>query len=291
VTLRAADGGELPGWAPGSHIDLVLPNNVMRQYSLCGDPRDTSTYRIGVLLERDGRGGSVYVHDELREGDRVEIRGPRNHFELEPAQRYRFVAGGVGITPILPMVADAHRRGADWELLYLARSEEEVAFRTELEQYPAERVRIQVTTGGRPTLDEIVGEPGSAVYACGPARLLDALEEHAATREPGSLHVERFEPDLEQLAAPTEGFQVVLTESALTLDVAPDRSILDVVEEAGIAWPYSCREGTCGTCETRIVAGAADHRDAILSPAEKDSNEYMMICVSRAAGPRLELEI
>lgn len=293
VTLELQDvnGELLPAWEPGAHIDLVLPNGLLRQYSLCGDNDDRSRYRVAVLREVEGKGGSAYVHDELQAGDRVEVRGPRNHFMLEPAERYRFIAGGIGITPILPMVAEAERRGASWDLIYLGRSEDRMAFLDELAAFPSERVQILLTVDRRPPIEEVLGPPGPAIYACGPSRLLDAIEEASEGLPAGTVHLEHFEPDREALAAPTSGFRIVLTDSGKEFEVPPDKSILDMVEAAGIDWPYSCREGTCGTCETRIVAGEADHRDAVLSSAEKAENEYMMICVSRAAGPLLELEI
>jgi len=292
VELRAHDGAELPAWEPGSHIDLVLPTGEVRQYSLCGPREDRGHYRVAVLREPDGSGGSAYVHDRLAVGDRVEVRGPRNNFRLEEAPAYRFVAGGIGITAILPMVAEAHRRGAEWSLVYLGRGAERLAFLDELAAYPADRVRIVPTTrDGRPSIASVTGpaSPDALLYACGPSGLLADLAGSAWPED--ALRFERFEPDAAALAAPREAFTVRLTQADLTLDVPADRSILDVVEGAGIAWPYSCREGTCGTCETRIVAGLADHRDAILTPAERKRNDYMMICVSRAASPTLDIEV
>ena len=293
VELRLADGGELPDWAPGAHIDLVLPGGLVRQYSLCGTREDRGAYRVAVLREPQGSGGSAAVHDLLRAGDRLEVRGPRNNFELEEAAAYRFVAGGIGITAILPMVRDAQRRGAEWSLLYLGRDLERLAFRDELAALPADRVQVVATArDGRPSIAEVAGPAtaGALLYACGPAALLRALTEDAGWPE-DAVRVERFEPDRAALAAPRAAFEVRLTGAGRVLEVPAERSILDVVEEAGIAWPYSCREGTCGSCEARIVAGVADHRDAILTPAERRRNDYLMICVSRATSPVLELEI
>lgn len=292
VRLRTHDDSDLPAWTPGSHVDLVLPHGETRQYSLCGDVDDRQSYRLAVLREPAGTGGSSYVHDRLVVGDRVEVRGPRNNFALEDAPAYRFVAGGIGITAILPMVREAQRRGVEWSLLYLGRGLERLAFRDELAALPAERVRVVGTSrGGRPSVDEVVGDAvaGALLYACGPARLLGALATSGWPED--DIRLERFEPDAAALAAPREAFDVRLATTGRTLRVPPEKSILDVVEEAGVAWPYSCREGTCGTCETRIVAGLADHRDAILTPAERKRNDYLMICVSRAASPSLDLEI
>jgi cytochrome P450/ferredoxin-NADP reductase len=291
LELRARDGSALPEWSPGAHVDLVLPGGLIRQYSLCGDRADLSTYRIAVLREEQGTGGSAFVHDRLTMAERVSVRGPRNNFALREAPRYLFVAGGIGITAMLPMVREADERGVEWSLVYLGRSRKRMAFLDELSGLPAERVRIVASEEeGRVPVAEILagaGE-GTQVYACGPGGLLTDL---VSAWPEDDVHVERFEPDAAALSAPTEAFSVRLTGVGRTLDVPAAKSILDVVEEAGIAWPYSCREGTCGTCETRIVAGSADHRDAVLTPAERRRNEYMMICVSRAASPELSLEI
>lgn len=293
LELRRRDGGDLPAWEPGSHVDLLLPGGLVRQYSLCGAAEDRSSYRVAVLREPEGSGGSVLVHDRIAVGSRLEVRGPRNNFELEEAPVYRFVAGGIGITAILPMVQEVERRGADWSLVVLVRDPDRLAFRDEIAALPADRVRVITTAdGGRPPIAELAGpvSPGAQLYACGPAPLLRALADDGGWPE-DALRVERFEPDEAALAAPREAFRVVLTRASRDLVVPADRSILDVVEDAGIAWPYSCREGTCGSCEARIVAGRADHRDAVLTPAERRSDEYLMICVSRAATPTLELEI
>jgi ferredoxin-NADP reductase len=291
LDLRARDGSTLPEWEPGSHIDLVLPGGLIRQYSLCGDRDDRGTYRIAVLREEQGTGGSAFVHDRLTMAEKVSIRGPRNNFALREAPSYLFVAGGIGITAMLPMVRDAERRGADWSLVYLGRDRDRMAFLDELSSLPAERVRVVASeTEGRLSVADILAgaREGTQVYACGPGGLLTEL---VASWPEDDVHVERFEPDAAALSAPTEAFTVRLTGAGKTLDVPAEKSILDVVEDAGISWPYSCREGTCGTCETRIVAGSADHRDAVLTPAERRRNEYMMICVSRAASPDLSLEI
>jgi cytochrome P450/ferredoxin-NADP reductase len=291
IDLRSRDGSPLPMWEPGSHIDLCLPGGITRQYSLCGDRDDRNTYRIAVLREPAGTGGSAFVHDRLTMSERVSIRGPRNKFTLETAPHYLFVAAGIGITAILPMVRDAERAGADWSLVYLGRSRERMAFLDELSSLPAERVRLVISgEEGHLPIEMLLTErrEDTQVYACGPAGLLAAL---TSALPEDKLHLERFEPDAAALAAPKDAFSVRLTQAQRTLDVPADKSILEVVEDAGIAWPYSCREGTCGSCEARIVAGAADHRDAVLTPAERKRNEYMMICVSRAATPELSLEI
>jgi ferredoxin-NADP reductase len=295
LTLRHPAGEPLPGWAPGAHIDLVLGERLTRQYSLCGDPGDQSVWRIAVLREPDGRGGSAHVHDRLTAGARVRVRGPRNHFALEPAARYRFIAGGIGITPILPMLAAAEAAGAEWTLLYGGRTRASMAFPDALDAYgPKVRLAPQDETG---LLDVAgclaVSEPGTLVYACGPEPLLAAVEAVCRGWPPGTLHVERFraDPAAAATADPGGSFEVTLSRSALTLTVPPGRSILETVEAAGVPVLSSCREGTCGTCETDVLEGEPDHRDVLLTEEERASGETMMICVSRCRGRRLVLDL
>ncbi len=289
LTLRHPLGEELPAWEPGAHIDVVLGPELERQYSLCGDPADRSAWRIAVLREPEGRGGSAYVHRQLGLGDKVRVRGPRNHFALRPAPRYRFVAGGIGITPILPMLAAAEAAGAEWTLLYGGRSRNSMAFTEELGRY-GDRVTIapQDETGLL-DLDSEVGRlpEGTLVYCCGPGALLDAVEAVC----PGSaLHVERFAPKAQQGGADSE-FEVVLQRSGRTLTVPVDVSVLDTVRGAGVEVLFSCTEGTCGTCETDVLEGTPDHRDSVLSDEEREAGETMLICVSRCRGPRLVLDL
>jgi ferredoxin-NADP reductase len=292
VDLVRADGTPFPEWRPGAHVDLLLPIGVERQYSLCGDPADRATWTIGVLREQDGRGGSDWVHDSLAAGATLRVRGPWNHFALADAERYRFVAGGIGITPLLPMIRAAAASGADWTLDYAGRTASRMAFVPELAALAADRVRLHVADEGRRLdLGSLAPQPGELVYACGPARLLDELAERSADWPPATLHVERFEA--KPLAEPVlhESFEVELLLSGETVTVPPDRTVLEVVEEAGVFVLSSCREGTCGTCETVVVEGEVDHRDSILSPEEQRASDRMMICVSRAACPRLVLEL
>jgi ferredoxin-NADP reductase len=285
LTLRAADGSALPPWEPGAHIDLVLAPDLVRQYSLCGDPADRDSWRVAVLREPVGRGGSAHVHDRLAVGDRLTVRGPRNHFPLAPATRYLFLAGGIGITPLLPMIAAARAAGAEWRLAYGGRSRATMAF---LDDLALPQVDVQV---GLLDLDALLAEPepGTLVYACGPEPMLDAVEGRCADWPPGALRVERFK------AAPGTGeateFEVELAVSGRTVKVPADRSVLEAVEEAGLSPLSSCREGTCGTCETGVLGGALDHRDTVLSEAERKEGDVMMICVSRARSARLVLEL
>lgn len=285
--------GTLPHWSPGAHIDVVLPGGIERQYSLCGSPADRGTWRIGVLREREG---SVWLHENARVGATLRVRGPANHFLFAPTagRSYVFVAGGIGITPIVPMIEAATAAGAEWTLLYVGRSRTTMAFVAELEEQYGSRVAVYAADEGRRLdLSARLGTPvaRTVVYACGPARLLEALDAAMSVWPRGSLHVERFEAKV--LGAPvwTEPFEVDLMMSGLTVTVPPERSVLDVIEEQGIVVPSSCRVGTCGTCEVAVVDGDIEHRDSVLSPEEQDANRSMMPCVSRAACARITLEL
>ncbi|MFI6560573.1 PDR/VanB family oxidoreductase [Streptomyces sp. NPDC050534] len=289
LTLRHPLGEDLPSWEPGAHVDVVLGPELERQYSLCGDPADRSAWRIAVLLEPAGRGGSAHVHEQLGEGDKVRVRGPRNHFRLEPAARYRFVAGGIGITPILPMLAAAEAAGAEWTLLYGGRTRNSLAFTEELAPY-GDRVTVSPQDeSGLLDLDTVLdGLPdGTLVYCCGPGPLLDAVEERCPAER---LRVERFTPK-EQPGGENAEFEVELAQSGRSVTVAADVSVLDAVRAAGVEVLFSCTEGTCGTCETDVLEGTPDHRDSVLTDAERQSGETMMICVSRCRGKRLVLDL
>ena len=297
LDLQDPEGGELPAWAPGAHCDLVLPGEgepVTRQYSLCGDPADRTTWRVAVLREPGGRGGSQRIHDELTEGTAVAVRGPRNAFALEPAPAYVFVAGGIGITPLLPMIAAAHAAGADWQLHYGGRSRASMAFRERLQDTYGARVTVHPQDEvGLLDLDALLGtpQPGALVYCCGPEPLLEAVEQRCAGWPSGSLHVERFAPKPMGEPVRTDAFEVELAQSGLTLTVPPELTVLEAVERAGVQVLSSCQEGTCGTCETAVLAGVPDHRDSLLTEAERAAGDTMMICVSRAACPKLVLDL
>ena len=301
LELRDPSGAELPAWSPGAHVDLKLPGGMVRQYSLCGDPRDRSVWQIGVLREPEGRGGSAYVHDEVLEGMEIDVRGPRNNFELAPSPKYVFIAGGIGITPILPMAAAAEEAGAEWEFHYGGRTRTSMAFLEtldELEAATGHGLRITLHPQdevGLIDLDRILGtpQPDTKVYCCGPEPLLKAVEERVAAAgwPSGSLHVERFSPKEQGERVLSGSFEVELTLSGLTVTVPPEKSILDAVEDAGVPVLSSCQEGTCGTCETPVLEGEVDHRDSLLTPEEQAANDTMFICVSRAACPKLVLEL
>jgi ferredoxin-NADP reductase len=294
LTLRRPGNQDLPGWNPGAHVDLHLGPDLVRQYSLCGDPAERDQWQIAVLREQDSRGGSERVH-ALRAGESLRLRGPRNRFPLVPAQRYAFIAGGIGITPILPMVAGAHLAGAEWNLLYGGRTRDSMAFRELLSGY-GERVALRPQDEyGLLDLAAVVGQPraDTLVYCCGPEPLLAAVEAACASWPKGALHVERFaaRPADAQPGARDTTIEVECRASGLTLEVRPGTSILHAAEAAGLPVASSCQEGICGTCETAVLEGEPDHRDSVLSEVERDSGEVMMICCSRARSPRLVLDL
>lgn len=298
--LASPNGRDLPAWTPGSHLDVILPDAdgtgpVERQYSLCGDTAERGRWRIAVLRETGGRGGSVRVHDELAVGTRVRVRGPRNHFpfEVSPGTRYQFVAGGIGITAIRAMVAAAEAAGAEWELDYAGRSRSHMAFAEELAEAYGERVRIHPgDEGARLDIDALAAsvDERTAVFACGPKRMLDALDAGVDERW---LHVERFEA--KEFGAPVwpDPFEVELAMSGDVVVVAPEQSVLDAIREQSpdTLVLSSCRRGTCGTCEVPVLEGDIEHRDSVLTPIEQRDSTVMMVCVSRAACERIVLDL
>ncbi|RVU23267.1 oxidoreductase [Streptomyces antnestii] len=299
VHLARPDGAHLPAWTPGAHLDLHLPGGLVRQYSLSGSPADRTTWRITVLREPASRGGSREVHEVLRPGDVVDVSGPRNNFALPQVTtaRYRFIAGGIGITPLLPMIERVASAGADWTLLYGGRSRSSMAFLAELSRH-GERVvvRPQDEYGLLDLVDHLgPPTPDTSVFCCGPEPLLAAVEQVCGSWPPGTLHVERFAPKLYAAAPETdthaEAFEVVLHRTGRTVTVPAGRSILDALEDHRIDVPNSCREGICGTCETKVIDGVPEHRDSLLSPEERAANDTMMICVGRSRGPRLTLDL
>ena len=293
LTLHEVGGHPLPPWTPGAHVDLILKEAPTRQYSLCGDVADHHSWRQGILRDPNGRGSSLYVHDQLQVGDMVRVRGPRNNFPLAESPRYLFIAGGIGITPIIPMIAAAEAAGAGWRLVYGGRQRASMAFLDELARY-GDRVSVHPQDEtGLLDLPALLGTPqdDTLVYCCGPEPLLAAVERACAGWPSRSLRVERFNPKPLTEPVLVEAFEVKLAQSELTLTIPPDRSILEVVEEAGVGVLSSCAEGTCGTCETPVLEGEPDHRDSVLDDEEKAANDCMMICVSRSRSPRLVLDL
>jgi ferredoxin-NADP reductase len=290
ITLEPVSGA-LPGdWPAGSHVDLVLGDGLVRQYSLIPAPK--GQWRVAVLREGNGRGGSRYIHDELAVGDRIVCRGPRNNFPLAHSPRYLFLAGGVGVTPLLRMIEQATAAGAQWRLVYCGRSRATMAFVGSLDAGSEQVVVHADDENGVLDLAALLAEPQdeTLVYACGPAPFLEACI--AATRSwpPGSLHIERFSPVEIDPGQESGEFEVELWTSGRTLTIPTDRSILDVAQDAGIQVLSSCSEGTCGTCETPVLAGEVDHRDSVLDDEEKSASLTMMVCVSRGRG-RIVLDL
>lgn len=282
----------LPSWEPGAHIDLMFGDDLVRQYSLCGDPSDHYRYRVAILREPQSRGGSEFAHERLTAGQSITVHAPRNHFPLVKATRYQFIAGGIGITPMLPMIAAAEKAGADWQLLYGGRQRASMAYVEQLERY-GDRVRIQPEdTDGRLDLGSVLDEPteGTLVYTCGPEPLLHAVEERCAGWPHGALHLERFAPKAAEDHSTDTEFEVHFERSGVTATVPKGVSILDVATENGVFVLRSCSEGICGTCETVLLEGEPDHRDSVLTDDDRDADCFMP-CVSRCRSSRLVLDL
>ncbi|MCF8571312.1 PDR/VanB family oxidoreductase [Gordonia sp. HY002] len=292
LRLEDSDGAELPDWQPGAHIDVELDNGLTRQYSLCGEPGD-EYWRIAVLRETDGRGGSAYVHDELAVGAEVRTQGPRNHFEFVDADSYLFVAGGIGITPLVPMMEAATRAGSPWRLLYGGRARGSMAFADYLVQSRPDQVTLAPADEvGLLDLESALNDvdDGCVVYCCGPEPLLLAIED-VSQRLGVQLRVERFAAKAIDEDAVDEAFEVELAQSGQVLTVGADESVLSAVLDAGVDADFSCREGTCGTCEVAVLSGDIDHRDSVLDEDEAAAGDVMMICVSRCRSNRLVIDL
>ena len=302
ISLRLVDpeGRILPSWTPGSHIDLQLASGLVRQYSLCGDPDDVTGYRIGVLLEPDGRGGSKEIHEKALVGVTLGARGPRNHFALQDAPSYLFLAGGIGITPILAMARHVAHAGFPWKLVYGGRTRTSMAFVEELLALPGGTVELvpQDERGMLDVDDILTGTPtDTGVYCCGPEPMIRAVEVAAARHlPPNALHVERFgatsvaKPAIDT-AGPGRAFEVELRQSGVVLAVPPDQTLLEVVRTVCPDVLSSCEEGFCGACEVGVLEGSPDHRDSILTDQERERSETMIICVGRSKSARLVLDL
>jgi ferredoxin-NADP reductase len=289
LRLEDPEGRKLPEWTPGAHVDLYLPDAV-RQYSLCGRADEQGAYQVAVLREPESRGGSAYVHERLRVGDQLEVGMPRNHFELVDARRYVLIAGGIGITPLVAMIDALHGGGSDWTLLYGGRSRRTMAFLPRLAGH-GDRVTIHPRdTCGLLDLDGALRVPCSdtAVYCCGPEALLDAVQRGCQHWPAGALHIERFAPRPLDPSLESRPFDLVLARSGRRLRVPADRSALEVLEEAGVGLSNACREGVCGSCLTRVLAGVPEHRDSLTDAADPS---VVMLCVSRAAGDELVVDL
>jgi vanillate O-demethylase ferredoxin subunit len=289
-------GGDLAPFAAGSHIDLHLQNGMVRSYSLVNDQDERHRYIIAVNRDASSRGGSNLVHDTIRAGDIITISAPHNNFMLrEDAEHSVLIAGGIGITPLMSMVRRLVRLGRPWELFYAARTRTAAAFLDELAALnPSGNLHIDFDderAGRMFDLAAIVaGAPAHAhLYCCGPLPMLEAFEQATAGRLAGHVHVEYFQA--KEAPALAGGFEVRLAKSNRTIAIDPGKTILDAVLDAGVSANFSCSEGVCGTCETRVIEGIPDHRDLFLSPEEKAANKTMMICCSGSKSKTLVLDL
>ncbi|MEV0904428.1 PDR/VanB family oxidoreductase [Streptomyces hokutonensis] len=294
LRLTRATGGALPAWEPGAHVELSLPSGLRRAYSLCGEVTDAEAWTVAVHRAAEGRGGSREIHETALVGRELEVRGPVNRFPLVPAAGYLLLAGGIGVTPLLPMARELTARGLPWRLVLGARDRSRLVYAEELVELGGDRVLLvpQDELGLPDLAAELAATPHAhAVYACGPQPMLDAVTELCRTPDSARvLHLERFTAD-DQLGTAAGEFEVVLSRSGLRLTVPADRSVLDVVREKLPDIPYSCEEGYCGSCETAVLAGLPDHRDSVIEPSERPTATTMMICVSRCDSPVLELDL
>ena len=297
LTLADLSGARLPAWMPGAHIDVTGPTGVTRQYSLCGALAQRHEWKVAVLREPDGRGGSAAIHDLVSEGTVLEVDGPRNHFRLVDSPRYLFIAGGIGIAPIVPMIdllehQDEFAGRRPWHLLYTGRARANMAFAERFERHADRVTTFESRSGGRVDLDPLLDiQTPTAVFCCGPEGLIEAVAERCERNHRLEFHAERFSPIIDpEAAAHGAAFTVEFTRSGQTLHVRDGQTILEAMEDAGLAPTCSCREGVCGTCETRVLEGVPDHRDSVLEQHERAQGETMMICVSRSRTLRLVLD-
>jgi ferredoxin-NADP reductase len=269
---------------------------MVKQYSLCGDIYDKSYYRVGILNDPNSRGGSKFVHEEIKQGDTISVRGPRNHFPLVKTTKYLFIGGGIGITPLIPMIQAVAEIGAEWRLIYGGATEHTMAFTEQLANYGDRVEFFPADTSGFLPLDLELATPhgDQHIYTCGPEPLINAVEtvSNKFNWHDDNIHSERFAAV--EVAAPynaLDSFEVVCEKSNVTIQVGPDETILDAIEAKGIKVLASCRAGVCGTCEIDIIEGEADHRDNVLTKAEHESNEFMLVCCSRSLSKKLILDI
>jgi ferredoxin-NADP reductase len=287
LTLADPDGGLLPSWTPGAHIDVALPSGRRRQYSLCGPPGRRTDYRIAVRRIADGGAGSIEMHDAFDAGATCEFEGPRNAFYLGTAEHdAMFVIGGIGVTPILPMIQVAQQRGIDWRAIYAGRSREYMPFLEELVSVAPDRVTVwdDDEHGRFATVEDLLAgaRPTTAVYVCGPAGMLEAVRVARNEHADAPLHYERFSPPPVVDGIP---FELELARSKRLLNVPANRSALDVMLDRDPTTPYSCQQGYCGTCKVKVLAGQVDHRGRTVV-----GEDEMLVCMSRAKGDRLVID-
>lgn len=291
--LHAPEGGELPAFTAGAHIDLALPNGLVRSYSLLNAQSERNRYVIAVQKDRASRGGSRWVHENLRVGDVVTVGGPRNNFALqEAAEVSTFIAGGIGITPMLSMIERLTVLGKDWELIYCSRTRGATPFLESLEADSRVRFHFDGEPGGTMLdIDAVVkaASPSCHLYCCGPIPMLESFESATKELPRERIHVEYF--TAKEPPAIEGGFKVVLAKSGREVTVPPGKTILDTLNDMGLEIAHSCTEGICGTCETKVLEGVPDHRDVILTEAERAANRTMFICCSGSKSEKLVLDL
>lgn len=297
VELRPVGTDVFPAFTAGAHIDLHLPNGMVRSYSLANDSRERHRYVVGVLKDKASRGGSRCVHEQLRVGMKLPISAPRNHFPLhEEAGHTVLIAGGIGVTPILCMARRLKELGRSFEVLYFARSRQGAAFTEEIAALGVPvHWHFDVEAGGPPDLKGLLAQrnrAGTHYYACGPSVMLDAFEKFCAELGYADAHIERFAAvEVKASADAKASYSVELRRSGKTFEVTPDKSLHQCLIDLNANVPFSCEEGVCGSCETRVLEGEVDHRDSILTAAERATNKVMMVCVSGCKSPRLVLDL
>jgi ferredoxin-NADP reductase len=295
--LRPVDGGELPAFAAGAHIDLHLPNRLVRSYSLCNSQSERDRYVTTIARDPNTRGGSLYMHATLRVGDALAVTAPTNNFPLvENASEVVLFGGGIGVTPLYCMAQRLEDLGRNWKIFYSSRTKKSCAFIKAFEAFEKKKpgrvnLNFDHDPGGKMyDLSQLVA--GTAVdshlYCCGPLPMLSAFVQACASRPKDHVHVEYFTA----IEAPAAGgFTVVLARSGETFQIAEGKSILDTLLDAGVDVPFACMGGVCGTCEVGVLEGTPDHRDVVLTPEERDANNKIMICVSGSKTDKLVLDI
>lgn len=295
IELRSPDGASLPAFSAGAHIDITLPNGLVRSYSLANDPSETHRYVLGIGLDPASKGGSTFIHRDLRIGQKLAVNAPRNHFALhEEAGHTLLIAGGIGVTPILAMAHRLHALKRSFAVVYAAREKSRAAFADELRALaPTFTLHLDAEQGGPLDIAKAIASApaGTHVYCCGPVPMLAAFEAATAHLPPETVHLEYFKAPVADNQAASTSFEVELSSSGKVFTIPSDKSILDVLTSAGVSAASACHEGICGSCEVALVSGEADHRDAVLTAAEKAANKTIMICVSRAKSPRLVLDL
>lgn len=291
--LRPTNSSELPAFSAGSHIDITLPNGMVRSYSLLNSQSERHRYVIAVQRDRESRGGSKWIHQNFRPGEILSVNEPRNNFKLdETAEKSLFIAGGIGITPILSMIERLETIGSDWQLIFCARTRASAPFLGLLEGNQRVRINFDREPGAEMLDIPAVVQASSVnthLYCCGPTTMLDAFEQAAKNRSKDTVHVEYF--TAKEPPATEGGFTVVLAKTGREIAIPAGKTILDALKDEGLDLPYSCTEGICGTCETKVLEGVPDHRDRILTDAEKAANKTMMICCSGSKSERLLLDL